>query len=432
MKIYGFRKRGFGVAAFRALYVFFELMIVFVLARILSVEDFGVFTFIYAIVKISTIPAQAGLPTLLTREIPRSVALGGYGEVKGIISWSNKFALVSSCLIGVIAVSLIYFLDFFAYGTVALYFATAVLVPVFALSNVRGGAIRGLDKVVLSQVPESLIRPTVFLVITLLSYFYFKKELGASDAIMCFFIASSISAIVGSWMLYKELPQAVKKAPAVYYRKKWLLSIVPLSLLSGMQIVNGQIGIIYLGMASSFSDVGVYKVVFQVGQVVMFALTVVTLTVSPTISRLYAEKDNKQIQSLINKCCLITFSFSIIALLLFVVFGKVFLTYFFGEDYSAGYYAGIILCFSQVINSLTGPAAALLNMTGKDKFTIKALFCSLVVSLLGHFLLIDNYGVLGAALAFSLSMLVLNIMLYIYSWRVLKVKCLPWLFGSDR
>ncbi len=417
---------GLYVAFLRLIYILLELGAVILLARVLGASSYGVFAFMYALVKIATIPAQAGIPTLLTREIPKYIFHEAWGKIKGIIIRSTQMAFLASAAGGAIILYAVYFYLDKGIADPKIYFFAFLLVPVFAMSNVRGGAIRGLGRVALSQLPESIIRPGVFLLGVCLILFWPGLDVSINNTMIMLLAASIISAVMGGLMLVRYLPKKIKISDKEYEDRKWIASLLPLSILSGIQILNGQIGIVYLGIYSSNEDVGIYRVLFQVGQMVMFALTVITMTISPTISKLHTSGQRQDLEALIRKSSLATTVFSIFCCLAFILIGEWMLGAVFGAQFSAGYLAGVIICSGQVINALTGPAAALLNMSGKERKTIKALSFSLFSSVVLHAVLVPSCGIMGAAIAFSVSLFVLNFFLCVYAKKELSINPLPY------
>jgi O-antigen/teichoic acid export membrane protein len=75
----------------------------------------------------------------------------------------------------------------------------------------------------------------------------------------------------------------------------------------------------------------------------------------------------------------------------------------FGSNYIFAKNALWILLFAQFFNSITGPSALYLNMTGKQKKLNVILLLSLIINIVLNILLVPNYGMLGAAIATTTS-----------------------------
>ena len=86
----------------------------------------------------------------------------------------------------------------------------------------------------------------------------------------------------------------------------------------------------------------------------------------------------------------------------------------YGEEFLKGAICLSVLTIGQVINTVCGPVAQLLNATGYHKAFRNISFIGAVVSIIANLLLIPAYGILGAAIANTISMIVWNIIATIY------------------
>ena len=83
-----------------------------------------------------------------------------------------------------------------------------------------------------------------------------------------------------------------------------------------------------------------------------------------------------------------------------------FLLSMFGNSYTLAKNAFLILLMSQFFNSISGPSALYLNMTGRQKTLNLILLGSLLINVVLNLLLIPEFGMVGAALATTISFVV--------------------------
>ena len=86
----------------------------------------------------------------------------------------------------------------------------------------------------------------------------------------------------------------------------------------------------------------------------------------------------------------------------------------FGEDYVNASYLLQVLIFGQFINIICGPVAFLLNMTGNEKDMRNILLLTGILSIILGFILTFHYGVLGAAISTSTSLIIQNLLAAFY------------------
>ena len=98
----------------------------------------------------------------------------------------------------------------------------------------------------------------------------------------------------------------------------------------------------------------------------------------------------------------------ILPLIGFIFFGD-FVLSFWGEEFSNGYWALLIMSVGQFFNIATGAAGSMLNMCGFEKEQRNISIISAVFNLLANYFLIKNYGLLGAAVATAVTTIGQNI-----------------------
>ncbi|WP_157938852.1 oligosaccharide flippase family protein, partial [Vibrio sp. 10N.261.52.A1] len=75
-------------------------------ARLLGPEEYGKYSLILSIIAISVLPATAGLPELIIREISKYRVGNKCFKLNGILVWSLFFVLVTSTVCCVILMAL--------------------------------------------------------------------------------------------------------------------------------------------------------------------------------------------------------------------------------------------------------------------------------------------------------------------------------------
>ncbi|ERS03608.1 hypothetical protein Q674_08390 [Acinetobacter sp. COS3] len=388
------------------------------LARSLGVEGFGTYSYVFALVSLLALPAQAGMPTLVLRETAKAKALSDWSKMKGIWLWSGSAVMMISLITYSVAllVQKLFFDEAIqqAGGTsiFALGLITALLI---AMGNVRGAALRGLGFVVMGQLPEALIRP-LLLVIFLLIAILVNVESNPNSAMKIHLFAAAVAFLIGAWLLIKVKPTELKEVKPDIHMKVWFFSIIPLAMMTGMQVVSGQIDIVMLGLLGTLHDVGVYKVVVSGAALTLFGLQVVTMIITPKLASAFAKKDSKRVQQIASVGSLISFSFTLPLVLVFFFFGAEILRFVFGDDFILGHRALYIIAIGQAINAFFGSSISILTMSNNERFVIKGMILSALSNAILNLCLIPRLGVDGAAISASMSIVVWNL----YLWAAIK------------
>lgn len=394
------------------------------LARILGASSFGIYAFAYALVNVLAIPAKLGLPQLVIRETARFHATQEWGSMLGIWRWSTLVVIITSLVISLAVVVIVYTLGLFNHnGRATTLLVGVVFIPMFALGNLRGAALRGLRKIVLGQLPESILRPGLFIVFIACAYFFIPAVVTPVTVMGLHAGAAGFAFLVGAVLLSANVPSGMKDGPLIRYdTKQWLRAVLPLGASASIQLVNQYADIIFLGVLGSNAEVGIYRVVVQGAMLVTFGLQAVDMAVSPYFARFHFQGERARLQYLVTQSSRIAVAIALPLVLIYAIFGRILLSNVFGEEYAAGYIPLLILAFGQLISAAMGSVRGLLNMTGHERYTMRGVLFAALINLILNAVLIPIYGMVGAATATAASVIFWNMSLKLAAKRHLGLE----------
>lgn len=379
------------------------------LARVLGPEGYGVYSFALAIIMLTAIPAQVGVPQLVVRETAKAQANGNYGLMRGLWRWGNLAVAIFSALALVVVGCILWLTDVGGEGTRVATLTTGIaLIPVIALANVRGACLRGLRKVVQGQLPESIIRPALLLFLALVWGTWFVEASLSPELAMGFYVVAAVLAfIIGVWMLRRSRPAELRKQPAPEYQSlAWRKAVIPLAMITGLQLINNYADLIILGIFRSDEEVGIYRAVFQVALLVVFGLQAVNQVIMPHFSRIYVRNELKQLQRLVTVAARMSMILAIPIAGVLILFSDLVMSWIFGGAYVGGANPLTILAFGQLVVIGIGYGWTLLSMTGHEMLTFKALIFGAIVNIALNLVLIPPFGMSGAAVSTVIGMIV--------------------------
>lgn len=421
-----------GSAGLRVANAGLAFLISVLLARMLGPSGYGAYTFAFALVMLLALPAQAGLPTLLVREVARCEEREEWDLIAGLFRRSNQ--AVGLLALIVCAVALFVVLVFLREPDgqqVTTFLWALLLLPLMALGNLRGAVLRGLRRVVQGQLPEFLLRPGLLLlalcVAVLLRLFAPSSfELTPPLAMALHAGAAFVAFVFGVWLLRRELPPEVRRTTPAYQTRAWAGSLLPLTLLAGMELINGQMDVVLLGILASTRDVGIYRVAWSVSLPVAFTLTGVNLVVAPYFARAYSAGDTAELQRLATWSARVAAAAAVPAALILILFGEPLLGLVFGDEFAGGGTALALLAAGQLCNVIAGSVGTILNMTGHERDTTLGVAIAAAVNLTLNLILIPTYGIDGAAVATMVSLITWNSVLVIRVRRRVGIVSIAW------
>ena len=155
--------------------------------------------------------------------------------------------------------------------------------------------------------------------------------------------------------------------------------------------------------------------------VTTLALMSVNIVIAPIIAEIYEKKNMHDMQLLIKHSTRIIFFISICVLSVLFLFSEQILN-MFGEGYSQANKALVFLLAAQFFNSISGPGAIYLNMTGRQTTLNKILILGLTINIALNFYFIPVEGINGAAKATLTSLIIWNSITTVFVYSRDKIK----------
>ena len=91
-----------------------------------------------------------------------------------------------------------------------------------------------------------------------------------------------------------------------------------------------------------------------------------------------------------------------------------------GEAYLPAVDLVLICAIGQLVNVSAGISGGMLAMTGNEKLLRNIIVCSGILCVLLSIILIPVYAAVGAALAFSITMVIQNVAMYLFSRQFIR------------
>jgi len=387
------------------------------LARLLDVEQYGVYVYAITWINILAILCLLGFQTSLVRFIAEYNAKGQWGMLRGIIRKSSQFVLSLSIIAGIVGAIIILSLEK-GIGSdlaVTLYIAFALL-PILALSHLREACLRALKHVVQSEVLLRVIRPTLLGLIVITLFFLLRGTVKAAYVMAGNVLAVAGVFIAGTVLLRRALPESACWAEPAHRERQWLRVSIPLLLIAGMHIILRRTDIVMLGMLSGSQDAGIYSAASRISDLVVFGLVAINSILAPMISELYHTGKKRELQRIITLAARAIFVFTLMVSIILAVFGK-FVLSLFGLEFIVAFVPLLILLCGQVVNALAGSVGYIMIMTGHQNQAGVIVTVSAAINIILNALLIPLMGLTGAAVSTTFTMILWNFGMLLYVHR---------------
>lgn len=390
-----------------------------ILAQMMGADNYGIYSYAMALAGIMTVVSLLGQDKYSVREISRYFIEAKFYDLKNqALSALAKvvlFSLIISALVSIILnisrvpadkANVLFLSLFVSFFTVLLRLYTAFF--------------QGIQKVVTALYPEKLIKPLCFLFFISMCVLFNGTKISAIWVIAANALATLVALFYLCLLWNRETSYSDKPMlNTIHFLSGWQPAL-PFALLAGISIVNSSIDILILGLFVSDADIGIYRISARVSALIAFALIAVNSAIGPNISSLFAKKDFVQLQKNVSKAALACLILALPCVILFISAGRWVLS-LFGSEFTDGTYVLTILSLGQLGNVLAGSVGLLLMMTNYAKKAANSLFFSLLLNIVLNLVLVPSFGAEGAAIATSVSMILLNLVNIYWVWHYLAI-----------
>jgi O-antigen/teichoic acid export membrane protein len=388
------------------------------LARLLGNRGFGSYSYAFAWIVLIGVPAIFGMDQLVVRDVAAYCAKQQWSLLHGLLRKATFVVNLASVGLVLLAgvTSWIFFRGHDGSQAWSVFAVALILVPFIALTRVRQSAMQGLHQVAMGAMPEQVIQPGLLLIFLSLAYVSPRIPRTPAVAMGLTVLSVGVAFVVGTVQLYRRLPQEAKSAAPVDPEGILIRSALPLLFVSGAGVLFGQADTLILGALKGPAAVGVYAVAHKAADFISFALNVQGSAFASTATTLYVLRDSDRLQRLITRLARLTLLVSAPLGVGLIFFGRWFLL-FYGRQFVEGRMALAILSFSQLLNVAFGAVTMLLVITGFERDAAKATAGGAAANIGFCLLLVPRWGLEGAAIAYTIGMVVWNLWMVLVLYR---------------
>ena len=397
-----------------------RFLITFLVARLLTAEDYGMYNLAISGAAIAAAFARFGLDTGTLRYV---AVMNGRRDQEGL--WGTlQVGVVGTVLFGSLAATLLFALAYpiaehaFDAPRLAPFLQVAsVFVPMLALGDILSAATRGFKSMRESVLSENIIQPLVRLVIIVLLAL---TGMDVVKAIVAFGLADVASGIMLIYFLNKRFGLRRPLQDARRPTREIVGFSLPLWLSDIMSSLRGNLQTILIGSLSTIRNVGIFTIADQVNMVGSIVHQAIVVSARPVVSELHDQGDWRQLTRLYQTTTRWVIMLNLPAILLMFLFPRQIMS-LFGSEFTEGASALVILAGASLINIATGMCGAIIEMTGQSKWKLFNSALRVIFSILFNFLLIPRWGIIGAAVATVMLAIVSNVLPMLEVWYLYKL-----------
>jgi O-antigen/teichoic acid export membrane protein len=388
---------------------FFSTLVIFAIARVFSVEIFGIFTFSQNYTGLFAILADFGISIYLTREIAhKNIFLfdnfSNIIKVKILISIFTFLIVIVSCrAIGYPAET----------ASTISYLTIAVILNSFV--NLYKGYYRGIEKLEYEALISGLSSFVLFVFVITAIYINPDIVFVAKVYVLSRMVGVGITIIIA-----RNIKGLYRKNPfTLGFIKDFLRQASPYALQTLFGIIYFQIDAVMLERMRGNYEVGIYQLAVKIILIGLVFCDVIQNAFLPTLSRLMKESFVSMINVAknMNKYLLTLGIFFFI-----IVFDNAedLINLTVGEKYLASVTVLKLLSLLLVIRLLAAAYGVVLTAVGRQELRMYSTIVASFFNIILNYILISRYGYLGAAITSILTNALVLVLFLVFSYRFTK------------
>ena len=366
------------------------------LARLLSPDALGIFFAATSLAAVLGVATSLGYPDIVPRFISR------YRE-RERPAWTGAFihraftdALIVSLAAGAaLAVAAVLWPDAAA-STRIVYILAGVAVPLLALFGINNGVAIARRAFAVAYVPESLMRPILFLAI-LAGLYMVDAQVSLVAVTVAFFGVTILMGGVQYALIRSRIPRRIAIAPARLVAR-WRREGVLLIAVALYTTLFADLAIILASPLLPSAELAAFGVALKLALLVGFCVQVAHQVILPDLAEAHARRALSGARDTLRSASILPIVFTLAAVVASAIGGEYALA-LFHPDFAAAKWALTILVACQLLRAFAGPSALLLTTIGAQGVNATICLASTAVLAIGNLALVPVFGMVGAAAA---------------------------------
>lgn len=373
------------------------------LARSIGEHGYGIFAFAWIWVIVLGRAGTFGFGESVVRFLPRYEQHKLPGAARAFLSSSRRIVAAGSILMALLAVAILQVSSAFLTSQYIWPLTLAMLcLPLFAAQELYEGIARAKGWNMLALVPVYVLRPVFIL--TAFAVFVLAGAAPTAEVAILAVVSALIAAnLVQVFLVERRLRRACRKprAPAAA-GCLWFKASLPLFMVHWCEEMLTNSDMLVLGFLVEPDQLAVYFAATKTLILAAFVPFAVGVVIGRRFSMHKADGDMEGLRLTARAAAAWTFWPTVAAVSLILALGYPML-WMFGSAFTQGYPILVVLGAGFVLRAAFGQAEDLLIMLGHQRVSLYTAIAALAANLALNIILIPKFGLVGAAVATSIT-----------------------------
>jgi O-antigen/teichoic acid export membrane protein len=376
-----------------------------VIARGLGAEALGTFAFGMVVLKLLAVFSRLGFDNAALKYVPRYRDEGSDSYILGLTIVGLGFPMATGIVLGVgVTVGEPLLSPFFNQRLLETLPLFAIGIPLLSTMFVGMAITRGYDESKYAVYTRDIGQSLTAIVLVAAGAFILNDF---AATVLGYVVSMGVGVALVAWFLRRQEALRFDRRPEFEIRE-WFTFSVPMLAIAVTQFLTNWTDILMLGAFVSAEEIGWYQAAYQTTLLLLVVLQSANSIFPSIASRLYDRGERERLES------------TYIGMTKWIVYltalGGVFLILYrsevlrlFGETAPEAETALVVLAVGQFTVAGVGATGYLLSMSGYERVESVNTFAVVLLNIALNYVLIQQYGIVGAGAATAISLGLLNL-----------------------
>jgi O-antigen/teichoic acid export membrane protein len=384
----------------------------------LGAEQYGMLNLGFSIASLLIVLSVLGLDAGILRYVPFYLIKKDKARVKGVL----YSAISITSILSLFFFFMMFFfskqlaINIFHNSSLILIFKIfSLMIPFTALASIFMMSLRAFQRVDYEILNREILEKTARLLFTILLILMGFGVFGAS---ISYVISALTICTVSFFILEKKVFSFLRiKIKPIYFTKELFFYSFPLFLVGILQLTINWADTLMLGYFRTTFEVGLYNAASPTAALMFIMPGALISLFLPIMIQFYTKKKKKEMVKIYDIISRWIFFVNLPVFLLITIFSKQILRIIFGQEYVSASIPLGILAFGYLMYSLAHTSNNMLYMIKKTKIIFIIYLIYTGINLILNYILIPLYGINGAAIATSTSIIVGTLLLFLFNYK---------------
>lgn len=371
---------------------------ILIVARNTNDVEYGTFAALFSASTILGFGLVAGQHVVVMRFWPSTEETYSTSVADMTLRWSLKIVAIACALGSLITIAALCLYAEFSDHAVTWSNTIWPLIAMslsFAISEFSQGALRARGEFVVSLAGREILWR-----ILAISTIVYIGEMSGSTSLFISAATLSIVNLFQLWLTFRRIQKPTNLSTMLRKDLRSTTYWIWMSTTIGPLVTHS--GTVVVALALGPVSAGVFFAADRLAKLLSIALIAVNQALGPSLSREWHSGRTEKVQEIVTMSSIAAGTIAILGAITFYFMGEFALS-LFSPSYSEAQNILMILALGQIVNSICGPNTMLMNMAGLEKSNTYIATITGALGILAIFIGATYFGILGAAIAHSLS-----------------------------